>query len=104
MSARRTEHASRAPSWKARRSKRRRSVSRSPRSCGRGVLPRSSRHSKPPMSGNALAGRGIVITRPARQAVALAALIEAQGARAILFPVMEILDIEDRGALEAIID
>ena len=51
-----------------------------------------------------LAGRGIVITRPARQAAALADLIEARGGRAILFPVIEIRDVEDRGALDAIID
>ena len=49
-----------------------------------------------------LEGRGIVVTRPARQAAALAALIEAQGGRAILFPVMEILDVEDRAHLDAI--
>jgi uroporphyrinogen-III synthase len=57
------------------------------------------------MSANStLAGRGIVITRPAGQAAQLAALIEARGGRAILFPAMEILDVVDRGALDAIID
>lgn len=57
------------------------------------------------MSANSgLAGRGIVITRPAGQAAQLAALIEALGGRAILFPVMEIRDVVDRGALDAIID
>ena len=56
------------------------------------------------MSRSSLAGRGIIITRPARQAPALAALIEARGARAILFPVIDILDVEDRSALDAVID
>jgi uroporphyrinogen-III synthase len=57
------------------------------------------------MSGHStLDGRGIVVTRPAHQAAALAALISAQGGRPILFPMMDILDVEERGALNAIID
>lgn len=51
-----------------------------------------------------LAGRGIVVTRPARQAASLAAVITAQGGRAIVFPTLEILDVEDRSALSAVID
>lgn len=51
-----------------------------------------------------LAGRGIVITRPAAQATTLAQLIEARGGRAILFPVLEILEVADAGPLTALID
>jgi uncharacterized protein HemX/uroporphyrinogen-III synthase len=40
-----------------------------------------------------LEGRGIVITRPAGQAGELASLIEAQGARALRFPAIEIQDV-----------
>ena len=42
-----------------------------------------------------LAGKGIVVTRPAHQAPALARLIGAAGGRPILFPVIEIRDVED---------
>jgi uroporphyrinogen-III synthase len=42
-----------------------------------------------------LAGRGIVVTRPAHQAAPLAALIRAAGGAPILFPVLEILDTGD---------
>jgi uroporphyrinogen-III synthase len=57
------------------------------------------------MSGtDALAGRGIVLTRPAHQAAALAALISARGGRPILFPVMDIVDIEECGRLNEIVD
>ena len=42
-----------------------------------------------------LAGRGIVVTRPASQAAPLAAMIRAAGGRPILFPVLEILDTAD---------
>ncbi|HYH41559.1 MAG TPA: uroporphyrinogen-III synthase [Burkholderiales bacterium] len=51
-----------------------------------------------------LQGRRVVVTRPARQAALLADLISRDGGQAILFPVIEILDIEDRAALNAIID
>lgn len=50
-----------------------------------------------------LAGRGIVITRPADQAAPLASLVRERGGRAILFPVIEIRDIEDATHVEAII-
>jgi len=51
-----------------------------------------------------LAGRGIVITRPAHQAQPLADLIRAAGGNPILFPVLEILDAEDLRPLNALID
>jgi uroporphyrinogen-III synthase len=51
-----------------------------------------------------LAQRGIVITRPAAQAERLARLVEALGGRAILFPVIEIVDVPDRSAVNALID
>lgn len=51
-----------------------------------------------------LAGRAIVVTRPAHQAASLAAIITAQGGRAIVFPALEIRDVDDRAALERVID
>ena len=51
-----------------------------------------------------LQGRGIVITRPAEQSAELVALVAQQGGRPIVFPAIEILDVEDRGALDAIVD
>ena len=42
-----------------------------------------------------LAGRGIVVTRPRDQAAGLAALIEAAGGRALLYPAIEIEDLSD---------
>jgi len=42
-----------------------------------------------------LAGRGIVVTRPAAQAGPLAGMIRAAGGQPILFPVLEILDTAD---------
>ena len=57
-----------------------------------------------PASGGPLAGRGIVITRPAHQAQPLAGLIRAAGGNPILFPVLEILDAEDLRPLNALID
>ena len=50
-----------------------------------------------------LTGRGIVITRPAEQAASLARLIASEGGRPIVFSAIEILDIEDRRALDALI-
>ncbi len=55
-------------------------------------------------AGGALRGRGIVVTRPARQAALLADLIESHGGRAILFPVIDIRDVEDVSGLNAVID
>jgi uroporphyrinogen-III synthase len=47
-----------------------------------------------------LDGLGILITRPTRQAQRLATLIEQQGAKAIRFPTIEILQPADIGPLE----
>jgi uroporphyrinogen-III synthase len=47
------------------------------------------------MTAGPLAGRGILITRPAHQAGSLAALIHAAGGRPIIFPALEILDPAD---------
>ena len=52
----------------------------------------------------ALAGRGIVITRPAGEAHALAALIRDAGGEPLLYPAIEILDAPDLRALDAVID
>jgi uroporphyrinogen-III synthase len=51
-----------------------------------------------------LAGRGIVVTRPAHQAVQLAEQIRAAGGNPIIFPVLEILDTTDIQPLIAVID
>src|SRR5258705_3571184 len=51
-----------------------------------------------------LAGRTIVVTRPAQQARALARLIEDAGASAFLFPAIEIRDVEDIGPFTRLID
>lgn len=48
-----------------------------------------------------LAGRGIVVTRPAQQSGPLAGRISAAGGEAILFPVLEIIDTPD---LQPLID
>ena len=51
-----------------------------------------------------LAGKGVVVTRPAHQAQALVRLIEAAGGNAILFPAIEICDVADLGPFTRIID
>ena len=51
-----------------------------------------------------LAGKGIVVTRPAHQAAHLAGLVRAAGGVPLLFPVIEIADIEDPQPLFALID
>jgi len=51
-----------------------------------------------------LAGRHIVVTRPAAQAGTLADLITARGGHPIVFPVLEIADVEDAAALNALVD
>jgi uroporphyrinogen-III synthase len=58
----------------------------------------------PASSTHAFAGRGIVITRPAEQADALAQLIREQGGRPILFPVIVIRDVADETRLSALIE
>lgn len=55
-------------------------------------------------AGGALRGRGIVVTRPVRQAALLGELIRSHGGRAILFPVIDIRDVEDASGLNAVID
>lgn len=54
--------------------------------------------------GRPLAGRGIVITRPAGQALNLTRLVQAAGGKPVLFPVLEILDAGDLQPLQALID
>ncbi|MBX3651125.1 MAG: uroporphyrinogen-III synthase [Burkholderiales bacterium] len=51
-----------------------------------------------------LAGRGIVVTRPAAQAGPLAGMIRAAGGLPILFPVLEILDTGDLAPLLEVVD
>lgn len=51
-----------------------------------------------------LSGRGIVVTRPSLQAERLASLIRAAGGDAILYPVIEIRDIENPQPLDDLID
>jgi len=56
------------------------------------------------MSAGRLAGRCIVVTRPAGQNEGLAELIRAEGGEPIVFPVLEILDLDDTRALVAAAD
>jgi uroporphyrinogen-III synthase len=56
------------------------------------------------MSAGHLAGRRIVITRPAGQNERLAEMIRAAGGEPIVFPVIEILDLADTRALVAAAD
>jgi uroporphyrinogen-III synthase len=51
-----------------------------------------------------LADRRIVITRPAGQAAGLAGMIAARGGVPVLFPVIDIHDLDDPAALHAVID
>jgi uroporphyrinogen-III synthase len=51
-----------------------------------------------------LKGKGIVVTRPAHQAGPLARSIEEAGGRPILFPAIEIRDIEDLAPFYAVVD
>jgi len=51
-----------------------------------------------------LSNRGIVVTRPSHQAAALAEMIRAAGGRPLLYPVIEIADIEDAAQFDSIID
>lgn len=55
-------------------------------------------------SAEPLAGRGIVITRPVHQTGSLAAGVRAAGGRAILFPVIEIVDPADLAPFNALVD
>ena len=58
----------------------------------------------PSLSAEPLAGRGIVITRPAHQTGSLAEWVTAAGGRVILFPVIEIVDPLDFAPFNAVID
>lgn len=49
-----------------------------------------------------LSGLGVLVTRPAHQAASLAQRIEAEGGRAIRFPVLEIVGIENPALLQLI--
>lgn len=51
----------------------------------------------------ALAGHGIVITRPTEQAQALASLVRAQGGQPILFPLLAIAPLPDYAAFDGVI-
>jgi uroporphyrinogen-III synthase len=51
-----------------------------------------------------LTGKGIVVTRPAHQAAYLAESIRGAGGRPLLFPVIEIADIDDAREIHALID
>lgn len=51
-----------------------------------------------------LAGRGVVITRPAGEAQRLATLIREAGGEPLLYPAIEIHDAPDRPALDAVIN
>lgn len=55
-------------------------------------------------SGGPLAGKRIVVTRPAHQAEHLAGLIRAQGGIPLVFPAIEIAALDDTRALAAVID
>jgi uroporphyrinogen-III synthase len=54
-------------------------------------------------STGALAGLGVLVTRPAHQADGLCHLIEQRGGRALRFPVLEILPPSDPGPLQDVI-
>lgn len=56
------------------------------------------------MKDRPLRGKNIVVTRPVHQARELAALIRAAGGNPILFPVLEIRDVEDLKPLLALIE
>jgi len=51
-----------------------------------------------------LAGRGIVVTRPAHQAAHLVELITAAGGKPVLFPVIEIVEVDDLQPLIGLIE
>ncbi len=56
------------------------------------------------MNPPALAGRRVVVTRPAGQTACLAALIRAVGGEPVLFPALEILDAGDLRPVLALVD
>lgn len=56
------------------------------------------------MANNTLAGVHVLVTRPQHQAEELCSLLHAQGASSYNFPVLEITDVDDQGALTDLID
>jgi uroporphyrinogen-III synthase len=56
------------------------------------------------MKDRPLAGKGIVVTRPTHQAQALARLIEGAGGRPVLFPAIEIREVEDLRPFMRLVD
>jgi uroporphyrinogen-III synthase len=56
------------------------------------------------MRGKPLAGKSVVVTRPAHQAEAFARLIKNAGGRAILFPAIEIRDVKDPWSVTRLVD
>lgn len=56
------------------------------------------------MRNKPLAGKGIVVTRPSHQAQELAQLIRRLGGRPILFPAIEIRDVDDLGPFMRLVD
>lgn len=66
------------------------------------MMPRTTTGSLTPRAGT-LAGRTIVVTRPAAQAGALSALIRQAGGTPIVFPVLEIRDVDDARPLAQIV-
>jgi uroporphyrinogen-III synthase len=58
----------------------------------------------PAVPTNALAGRGIVITRPAEQALRLGELVRAAAGHPIFFPTLEIVEPRDTERLDRLID
>jgi uroporphyrinogen-III synthase len=55
-------------------------------------------------NGKPLAGKGVVVTRPAQQAQPLARLIEEAGGSPILFPAIDIRDVADIGPFERVVE
>jgi len=55
------------------------------------------------MSAGALDGRTVVVTRPVDQAPALVALLEAEGATAVVMPLIELVDVADDALVAATI-
>lgn len=51
-----------------------------------------------------LAGKGVVVTRPAHQARALATAIQAAGGQPILFPAIEIRELDNLGPFQRVVD
>ncbi len=56
------------------------------------------------MKSKILAGRTVVITRPAHQAERLARQIQEWGGKIIIFPLLEILPVDDDGSLPAVME